>query len=413
MNNKHLSPSLRFTGFNDTWEQRKLGDCCNIFAGGTPSTAHREYWDGGEINWLPSGIIQDCYIYESDIATKITKKGLDNSSAKMIKSNTALLAMTGATCGKSGYLTCESSANQSVMAFETEEIDSKFLFYSFQNFKDYILKFQAGGAQAGINKDTCQNLVFPFPSKEEQHKISELLYSIDNLITLHQRQYDQLLRIKKAMLRKMLPRPEKTIPEVRFTGFTAAWEQNKLGDITIKIGSGKTPLGGKESYVEEGICLIRSQNVRDDKVDLSDVVYIDEETDNSMSNSRVKSGDVLLNITGASIGRSAVYTGILDANVNQHVCIIRPVKAYDSKFIQLNIASTNGQKQIVASQAGGGREGLNFQQIGKMEFMFPPKEEQEKIGAYFTNLDNLITLHQQKLNALRNLKNAMFRKVFL
>ena len=202
------------------------------------------------------------------------------------------------------------------------------------------------------------------------------------------------------------------IPKLRFPGFTDAWEQRKLGDITSKIGSGKTPLGGKEAYVEDGICLIRSQNVHDDKVDLTDVVYIDKETDDSMSNSRVINGDVLLNITGASIGRSAVYTGVDSANVNQHVCIIRPVEGYESKYIQLNISSANGQKQIESSQAGGGREGLNFQQIGKMTFMFPKSEEQQRIGECFSNLDSLITFHQHKIDQMKEYKQGMLQKMF-
>lgn len=205
---------------------------------------------------------------------------------------------------------------------------------------------------------------------------------------------------------------EKKKPEIRFPEFTDDWEQRKLGDITSKIGSGKTPLGGKEAYVENGICLIRSQNVYDDRVDLTDVVYIDEETDNSMSNSRVVTGDVLLNITGASIGRSAVYTGLDGANVNQHVCIIRPVDGYEPKYIQLNISSSNGQKQIDSSQAGGGREGLNFQQIGKMTFMFPKLKEQQKIGVFFSNLDNLITLHQYKCDKLGEYKRGCLQKMF-
>ena len=175
-----------------------------------------------------------------------------------------------------------------------------------------------------------------------------------------------------------------------------SWEQRKLGDITSKIGSGKTPLGGNDAYVNDGIYLIRSQNVHDDIVDLSDVVFIDEETDISMSNSRVITGDVLLNITGASIGRSAVYIGSKNANVNQHVCIIRPIGNYESKYIQLNISSSYGQKQIELSQAGGGREGLNFQQIGKITFMFPNIEEQRKIGEYFSQLNTLIALHQRE-----------------
>ena len=126
------------------------------------------------------------------------------------------------------------------------------------------------------------------------------------------------------------------------------------------------------------------------------MVFIDEETDISMSNSRVITGDVLLNITGASIGRSAVYIGSKNANVNQHVCIIRPIGNYESKYIQLNISSSYGQKQIELSQAGGGREGLNFQQIGKITFMFPNIEEQRKIGEYFSQLNTLIALHQRE-----------------
>lgn len=201
-------------------------------------------------------------------------------------------------------------------------------------------------------------------------------------------------------------------PEIRFKGFTDDWEQRKLGDITVKIGSGKTPSGGKSAYVETGIPLIRSQNVNGDKVDFADIVFIDEATDESMANSRVYTNDVLLNITGASIGRSAVYKGLESANVNQHVCIIRPTEGYQPDFIQLNLSSDNGQKQIDASQAGGGREGLNFQEIGKMQFSFPSLNEQKCIGRYFNNLDHLITLHQCKYEKLVNVKKSMLVKMF-
>ena len=196
-------PEIRFPGFKGLWEKHRLGDCCRIFAGGTPSTTKLEYWENGSINWLPSGLIQDCFIYEKDINIKITKKGLDNSSSKIIKKNTALLAMTGATCGKSGYLTCESSANQSVMAFETDELDSKFLFYTFQKNKESILKYQAGGAQAGINKEICQNLAFLFPSKKEQQKISDFFNGIDNLLIFQQEKIKTIQELKKSLLQQM------------------------------------------------------------------------------------------------------------------------------------------------------------------------------------------------------------------
>lgn len=201
-------------------------------------------------------------------------------------------------------------------------------------------------------------------------------------------------------------------PALRFKGFDEVWEQRKLGEITSKIGSGKTPSGGGKAYVKTGIPLIRSQNVHDDMIDFSDIVFINDEINKSMENSIVTINDVLLNITGASIGRSAVYKSTEPANVNQHVCIIRPVSRYCSDFIQLHISSERGQKQIELSQAGGAREGLNFQQIGKFKFFFPSYEEQVKIGEYFGKVNNLITLHQRKYTKLVNIKKAMLEKMF-
>lgn len=205
---------------------------------------------------------------------------------------------------------------------------------------------------------------------------------------------------------------EKKTPAIRFQGFRDDWEQQHLGGITSKIGSGKTPSGGTEAYVKAGTPLIRSQNVHDDLVDLSDVVFIDDETNKSMENSVVSTGDVLLNITGASIGRSAVYKDSKPANVNQHVCIIRPITGYNPDFVQLHISSDNGQKQIYSSQAGGAREGLNFQQIGRFEFSFPSFKEQVKIGKYIRSLDNIIVLYQCKLTKLQLLKKSMLTKMF-
>ncbi|KML04527.1 hypothetical protein VL05_02325 [Bacillus stratosphericus] len=201
-------------------------------------------------------------------------------------------------------------------------------------------------------------------------------------------------------------------PRIRFARFTDAWEQRELGEITVKIGSGKTPKGGESSYVLEGIPLLRSQNVHDDLIDLNDVAYITPQTDEEMKNSRVVKNDVLLNITGASIGRSAVYRHSSPANVNQHVCIVRPVGGYSSDFIQLNLTSPKGQHQIDNNQAGGGREGLNFQQIRKMSFAFPSIEEQDQISVLLKKLDYLITLYQRELELLKNTKKRLLQKMF-
>ncbi|UUV99064.1 restriction endonuclease subunit S [Vagococcus luciliae] len=201
-------------------------------------------------------------------------------------------------------------------------------------------------------------------------------------------------------------------PVIRFKGFTDAWEQRKLGDITKKIGSGKTPKGGNSTYLDVGIPLIRSQNIFGNRLDFTDIAYISKDTDNEMKNSRVNENDVLLNITGASIGRSAVYREKFTANVNQHVCIIRPEKHYSSNFIQLNLSSYKGQKEVELNQAGGGREGLNFKQISKMSFYYPNYNEQTKIGNFFKQLDGTIALHQRELDLLKEQKKGFLQKMF-
>lgn len=205
---------------------------------------------------------------------------------------------------------------------------------------------------------------------------------------------------------------KENVPKIRFPGFSGEWEERRLGEVTTKIGSGKTPKGGNTSYVSVGVPLIRSQNIYDNCVHSDNVVYISPETDEDMKNSRVKKDDVLLNITGASIGRSAVYKHSDSANVNQHVCIIRPDDSVEADFIQLNLSSSNGQKEIDLNQAGGGREGLNFQQISKMSFFYPQKQEQRVISRFFKQLDHLINLHQSKLDRIKNLKAGLLQKMF-
>lgn len=245
--------------------------------------------------------------------------------------------------------------------------------------------------RALTNGTQLSKIEISVPDKDEQFRIVSSLTEVDQLIDKSEKLVKKYQDLKQACLQHMFPRAGQTEPDVRLPGFTGPWEQRKLGKITSKIGSGKTPSGGGKAYVKTGIPLIRSQNVHDDMIDFSDIVFINNEINKSMENSIVTINDVLLNITGASIGRSAVYKSTEPANVNQHVCIIRPVSRYCSDFIQLHISSERGQKQIELSQAGGAREGLNFQQIGKFKFFFPSYEEQVKIGEYFGKVNGSVT----------------------
>jgi len=211
------------------------------------------------------------------------------------------------------------------------------------------------------------------------------------------------------------PHPQKhpttNIPPLRFPGFVGEWVEKKLGQVTSKIGSGKTPKGGDKVYQNEGIPFIRSQNVIDDNLVLDDT-HIPDEVHYEMRGSKVLSNDILLNITGGSIGRSCVVpSNFLEGNVNQHVCIIR-LLSFDSKFLQSILSSHKGQKLIFQGQTGSGREGLNFQSIRGFKIHFPTLPEQKKIATFLTAVDRRIQLLTQKKAKLEQYKKGVMQGLF-
>ncbi len=185
------------------------------------------------------------------------------------------------------------------------------------------------------------------------------------------------------------------------------WEWTNLGKLANKVGSGVTPKGGSNSYKSFGIPLIRSQNVLWGTLDLQDVAFIDDVQHEKMKSSIVCKGDVLLNITGASIGRAAVSN--LDvANVNQHVCIIRSGRLVP-EFLRDFLLSFNGQKQIEQFQAGGNRQGLNFEQIKSFKLPLPPLPEQRKIAEILSTWDKAISTTERLIDNSKQQKNQVHR----
>ena len=203
-----------------------------------------------------------------------------------------------------------------------------------------------------------------------------------------------------------------SVPKLRFKEFDGNWTLNKIGDIASKVGSGSTPRGGAEAYTSEGIIFIRSQNINNDRLLLNDVAYIPDETHNKMSGSKVIANDILLNITGASIGRSCVVPSEFnEGNVNQHVCIIRTPND-NPLFIQSFLSSDNGQNAIESKQVGSGREGLNFQAIRSIDLFLPQEKEQTKIASFLSEVDEKISQLNQKHELLSQYKQGMMQKLF-
>ncbi|WP_179352196.1 restriction endonuclease subunit S [Winogradskyella vidalii] len=204
---------------------------------------------------------------------------------------------------------------------------------------------------------------------------------------------------------------ESLVPELRFPEFKGGWSIRKLDEITSKIGSGKTPKGGDEVYEKSGIPFIRSQNVINNALIL-DSTHIPIEIHQSMKSSTVKSDDILLNITGGSIGRSCVVPeNFEEGNVNQHVSIIR-IEQNSPKFFQSFLSSWRGQKLIHQGQTGSGREGLNFQSIKNFKIAFPTISEQQKIASFLSAIDKRIKLLEEKKTKLELYKIGVMQQLF-
>ncbi len=191
------------------------------------------------------------------------------------------------------------------------------------------------------------------------------------------------------------------------------WDCRQLGDLTTRVGSGVTPTGGKRVYVSDGRPFLRSQNVGWGLLNLHDLAFITDEVHSSFAASEIKAGDVLLNITGASIGRSAVADhSVARGNVSQHVCEIRPdPDQLDAYFLNGYLLSSAGQRQIGTFQAGGNRQGLNFGQIRSFLIPHPSLHEQRAIAAVLSDVDSLLNGLDRLIEKKRDLKKAVMQQL--
>ncbi|EIM1710137.1 restriction endonuclease subunit S [Aeromonas dhakensis] len=218
---------------------------------------------------------------------------------------------------------------------------------------------------------------------------------------------------QQGLVEKYQPYPEYKDSGVEWLGDVPTdWRVIKLGFLATKIGSGKTPSGGATVYVDDGITFLRSQNVYDDGLRLDDVVHITPDVDMEMAHSRVKPMDILLNITGASIGRTCIVPlGIGSANVNQHVCIIRLNKSEIVRFVSWAVKAQSNKAQIDNAQTGAAREGLNFEQIASLLLSLPPETECEQISDFLdyetARIDRLIAQQQRLIELLKEKRQAV------
>lgn len=262
------------------------------------------------------------------------------------------------------------------------------------------------------------------PPLPEQQKIAAILTAVDDKLEVIARQIKATQTLKRGLMQTLFSRGVGTqdndgrwVPHAEFKGselgeIPVGWEATKLNSHVAKVGSGVTPKGGSDSYLSSGIPLIRSQNVLVGRLSLDDVVFISHEQHEKMRNSALSPNDVLLNITGASIGRSAVLPADFKVgNVNQHVCIIRTESTLSPHFLCQYLNSEMGQKQVDKFQAGGNREGLNYQQIRSFDVPLPPFPEQHEIASVLGGVDEKVGILKAKQERYQTLKRGLMQKL--
>lgn len=228
---KKKKPAIRFKGFTDSWEQRKLGELGEIMTGSTPSTSKSEYYSEDGIPWVTPTDINSQTI--SDTPRKLSGEGI--KVGRVVPANTILCTCI-ASIGKNTLLTVKGSFNQQINCLTPNEYnDAYFLLTESEIWSNIMKRMAAAGTMQIVNKTEFSELTTMVPKLEEQKKIGQYFHTIGHLITLHQRKYDKLQIIKKAMLEKMFPQNGSCFPEIRFKGFTDSWEQRKLGDVVNRV----------------------------------------------------------------------------------------------------------------------------------------------------------------------------------
>lgn len=306
-----------------------------------------------------------------------------------------------------------------------------------KNFKDNLPKFvyyklseiglgkhSTGTGVPTLNRNVVHKEEVAFPPLPEQEKIATILTTVDEKVDVISRQINVTKVLKQGLMQTLFSRgvgiqgaDGRTVPHTKFKDselgeIPASWAANKLNSHACKVGSGVTPKGGSDSYLSVGIPLIRSQNVLVGKLSLDDVAFIAPEQHKKMYNSALAPNDVLLNITGASIGRCAVLPADFEeGNVNQHVCIIRTVCTLTPHFLCQYLNSYMGQQQVERFQAGGNREGLNFQQIRSFDIPIPPVPEQLEIASILGSIDKKIELLTLRQEQYCRLKRGLMQKL--
>ena len=408
-------PKIRFKGFDDAWEQRKLNELLEKYEDPV-DTPHNGYERIG-IRSHAKGTFHS-----------FVEPGKELDTAKMhrVASDKFILNITFA-WEHAVAITDENDAGKLVshrfpqFSFD-EKLKSHFFKYLMldRKFKEHLELSSPGGAGRNRVLKISDMLKYEIkiPSIGEQTKIAKYLDELDHLITLHQRKCDQMKELKKYMLKKMFPQNGAKVPEIRFDGFTDDWEQRKLLSCIQSITDfrGRTPKKLGMDWSESGYLALSALNVKDGYIDFSqDVHYGNQELyDKWMSGKELHRGQVLFT-TEAPMGNVAQVPDNKGYILSQRtIAFDVEEKILSENFLATLLRTPNVFNDLIALSSGGTAKGVSQKSLSGLDVVIPKNiDEQNKLADYFINLDNLITLHQHKCNELREIKKYMLKNMFI
>ena len=381
-------PAIRFAGFTDPWEQRKLGEIVDVCSGRDYKHLSKGpipvYGTGGYMTSVSEGLS-----YEED-AIGIGRKGTIDHPYRL----------------NAPFWTVDTL----FYSLPNQGIDLDFTLCVFLNV-DWKSKDESTGLPS-LSKQAINETKIWVPSGAEQRAIGAFFSRLDDLITLHQRKYDKLVIFKKSMLEKMFPKDGESVPEIRFAGFTDPWEQRKLGDVASSFDYGlnaaATEYDGQNKY-------LRITDIDDETHEFSKSDLTTPLADLAMSaDYLLKEGDLLFARTGASVGKTYLYRQF-DGMVYFAGFLIRARigEGADPEFAYQATLTDAYKKYVAITSQRSGQPGVNAQEYADYQLMLPSKTEQQQIGMTLRSLDDLITLHQRKLELLRNIKKSLLDKMFV
>ena len=407
------TPEIRFAGFTDAWEERKLAELAAFSKG--------QGYSKGDLRESGMPIILYGRLYTkyetviSDVNTFVAEK--DNSV--LSKGGEVIVPASGETAEDISRASVVENAGIILggdlnVLKPNSEIDSVFLAITISNGtqqKD-ISKRAQGKSVVHIHNSDLKEVRLHYPKLAEQEMIGATFASLDRLITLHQREHDKTVNIKKAMLEKMFPKEGADKPEIRFAGFTDAWEKRKLGELAQSFEYGLNAAAreydGENKY-------LRITDIDDETHEFnSDALTTPDVNLSKAENYKLQESDVLFARTGASVGKTYRYKAF-DGLVYFAGFLIRAriMPEYDSEFVYQNTLTSRYARYIAVMSQRSGQPGVNAQEYSEFTIAVPDFLEQRKLGAFFSNLDNLIALHRRELEKLQNMKRALLEKMFV